>query len=88
LVKIMDKEWMIMRKTWTKDRMKMLMIIIINNKTILMMKIIMRMTPLILTRMRKKKILTTNKINLIFNKWIKEYVEILVRISIIFNFEF
>ena len=38
MIKIMDKEWMIMRKTWTKDRMKMLMIIIINNKTILMMK--------------------------------------------------
>ena len=74
--KIMVKEWMKMRKKWTKDRMKMLMIIIINNKTILMMKIIMRMIPQILTRMRRKKILTTNKINLIFNKWIKEYVEI------------
>lgn len=74
--KIMVKEWMKMRKKWMKDRMKMLMIIIINNKTILMMKIIMRMTPQILTRMRRKKILTTNKINLIFNKWIKEFVEI------------
>lgn len=76
MIKIMVKEWMKMRKKWMKDRMKMLMIIIINNKTILMMKIIMRMTPLILTRMRKMKILTTNKINLIFNKWIKEFVEI------------
>jgi hypothetical protein len=72
----MVKKWMKMRKKWMKDRMKMLMIIIINNKTILMMKIIMRMTPLILTMMRKMKILTTNKINLIFNKWIKEFVEI------------
>jgi len=61
---------------WKKDRMKMLMIIIFNNKIILMMKIIMRMTLQIPMRTRKKKTPIINKNNLIFNKWIKEYVEI------------
>jgi len=61
---------------WKKDRMKMLMIIIFNNKIILMMKIIMKMTLQIPMRTRKKKTPIINKNNLIFNKWIKEYVEI------------
>ena len=74
--KITDKEWMKTKMIWKKDRMKMLMIIIFNNKIILMMKIIMRMTLQILMRMRKKKTPIINKNNLIFNKWIKEYVEI------------
>jgi hypothetical protein len=76
LKKITDKEWMKTKMTWKKDRMKMLMIIIFNNKIILMMKIIMRMTLQILMRTRKKKTPIINKNNLIFNKWIKEYVEI------------
>ncbi|MFN9901092.1 MAG: hypothetical protein ACK55Z_20390, partial [bacterium] len=70
----MDKEWMKTKMIWKKDRMKMLMIIIYNNKIILMMKIIMRMTLQIPTRTRKKKTPIINKNNLIFNKWIKEYV--------------
>jgi len=72
----MDKEWMITKMIWKKDRMKMLMIIIFNNKIILMMKIIMKMTLQIPMRTRKKKTPIINKNNLIFNKWIKEYVEI------------
>ena len=74
--KIMDKEWMKTKMTWKKDRMKMLMIIIFNNKIILMMKIIMKMTLQIPMRTRKKKTPIINKNNLIFNKWIREYVEI------------
>ena len=82
-IKITHKEWMKMKKKWMRDKktkqMKQIKIII-NNKIILMMKIILRMSLLTLMKMKKMKIKIFNKISLIFNKWIKEYVEISVSI--------
>ena len=82
-IKITHKEWMKMKKKWMRDKktkqMKQIKIII-NNNIILMMKIILRMSLLTLMKMKKMKIKIFNKISLIFNKWIKEYVEISVSI--------
>ena len=82
-IKITHKEWMKMKKKWMRDKktkqMKQIKIII-NNNIILMMKIILRMSLLTPMKMKKMKIKIFNKISLIFNKWIKEYVEISVSI--------
>jgi hypothetical protein len=81
MLKIMDKEWMIMMKKWIRDRKMKVTIwnkMIINNKIILMMKIILRMSLSTPMKMRKKKIQIYNKISWISNKWIKESVVISV----------